>query len=49
MASITIPNGIVERELDEGTFVALIKYAKFILWVHLEGLLAEADRDAADE
>ncbi|QSA98289.1 hypothetical protein [Methylococcus sp. EFPC2] len=49
MASPTIPKGIVERDLDERTFVVLIKYAKVIWWFHLEGLLAKADDGAAVE
>lgn len=49
MASQNIPKGIVERDLDERTLVVLIKYAKVILWFHLEGLLADAEsRETAE-
>ncbi|QSA95783.1 hypothetical protein [Methylococcus sp. EFPC2] len=37
----------VERQLEEGMFAALVKYAGYILWLHYSGLLAEANAATA--
>ncbi|MBS1211590.1 MAG: hypothetical protein H6R26_206 [Proteobacteria bacterium] len=38
---------LVEHELNEDTLVALIKYAKYILWVHYRGVMAETEQKPA--
>jgi len=34
---------IIEFELNEHTFAVLWKYIKYILWFHVQGLLAESE------
>ncbi len=35
---------LIEHELNEHTLLALTKYAKYILWVHYRGLVAEVEQ-----
>ncbi len=35
---------LIEHELNERTLFALIKYAKYILWVHYRGLVEEVEQ-----
>ena len=42
------PYGAVERELNENTFFALVKYARHIVRFHYRGVLAELESACSD-
>lgn len=43
-----VPHGAVERELNENTFFALVKYARHIVRFHYLGFVAELEPTRSD-